>query len=103
MDKPMVIIDGQKYTPENPKCAVWRTVMELEDNMSDVPVTEIVDRMASAIALAFGRNEVTAEKVIDQVNVDDIRPLFKTVFLWLLDLFVSKAKQLPNAETETAD
>ena len=101
MDKPKIVIDGKTYTPNSPKMKVWREFLAFfDEDKQDMALEEYLDRNVDLIVLAFGQKEITKESIDENMEVADIVPLVREIFLWLQLLTFSKLVKIPNGETE---
>ena len=101
MDKPEIVIDGKTYTPKSPKMKVWREFLAFfDEEKQDMALEEYLDRNVDLIVLAFGQKEITKESIDENMEVADIVPLVREIFLWLQSLTFSKLVKIPNGETE---
>lgn len=96
---PEIIIDDKKYVPVKPKAKVWRAVVELEDNKQKIKNAEIIDEYARVIALVFGIPEITKDCILDNIDLDEIKPLYYICANWVIDQINSKIEQIPNGQT----
>ncbi len=102
-----IFIDGEEITAKSPKAKIWREYekfdnerMELLENL-DSNVGMWLEAHAEIIAKVFNDDRITAESILDNVNIDDIVPLYKDCYWYLVGLISSKLKKLPNAPTPT--
>ena len=103
MDNPKIVIDGKTYTPKSPKMKVWREFLAFfDEDKQDMALEEYLDRNVDLIVLAFGQKEITKESIDENMEVADIVPLVREIFLWLQSLTFSKLVKIPNGETEPA-
>ena len=101
MDTPKIVIDGKTYTPKSPKMKVWREFLAFfDEDKQDMALEEYLDRNVDLIVLAFGQKEITKESIDENMEVADIVPLVREIFLWLQSLTFSKLVKIPNGETE---
>lgn len=94
-----ITLDGKKYTAGKQKAKFWRELAEFDDNKKDVPYNMFLVAHAEMVAEAFANPEVTADKILDNYDVDEIIPLFREVSSWFYGLIYSKMAKLPNDQT----
>ena len=99
--KPEIKLYGKTYTPRPPKMKVWREYLAFfDEDKKDMPLEEYLDRNVELIVLAFGQKAVTKEAIDDNVELSDIVPLVRELFLWLQSLTFAKLVKVPNGEAE---
>ena len=101
METPKIKINGKIIQPDPPKMKVWREFLAFfDENKQDMALEEYLDRNVDLIVLAFGQKEITKESIDENMEVADIVPLVREIFLWLQSLTFSKLVKIPNGETE---
>ena len=101
---PTITINGVTYQPlKSPKARMWRKIVTLYEQQKDMDAGEYMDQMAGCIAAAFGRPEVTADDILDNIALDDMLDLLDTTYLWFGRLLNQKyASMQKNAQAGTA-
>lgn len=92
-----IVINGKNHTASKPKAKIWREIMKFDEERTQLPNAEFIDKHAEIIASVFP--DVTAVMIIDNVDIDEIVPLYYEVFKWICGLLNSKLRKLPNAQT----
>ena len=101
METPKIKINGKIIQPASPKMKVWREFLAFfDEDKQDMALEEYLDRNVDLIVLAFGQKEITKESIDENMEVADIVPLVREIFLWLQSLTFSKLVKIPNGETE---
>ena len=101
METPKIKINGKIIQPAPPKMKVWREFLAFfDEDKQDMALEEYLDRTVDLIVLAFGQKEITKESIDENMEVADIVPLVREIFLWLQSLTFSKLVKIPNGETE---
>lgn len=101
MDKPEIKLNGKAYMPRSPKMKVWREFLAFFDaDKKDMALEEYLDRNVELIVLAFDNENVTKESIDENLELADVVPLVRNLFLWLQSLTFSKLVKIPNGETE---
>ena len=54
--------------------------------------------MQKKIAIAFG-NDITAEQVLESVDLEDVIPIYREIYSWLVAIATKKLNQIPNGAT----
>lgn len=99
MGKFTIKIENKTYHPGKQKAKFWRELAEFDDNKKDIPYNDFVDAHAIMIAKAFANPEVTAEKILDNYDIDEIVPLFHEVSNWFFGQLYVKLNKVPNEQT----
>lgn len=92
-----ITINDKTYTATTPKAKIWREIMKFDEERTTLPNADFIDAHAIMIAKAFP--DLTSEEIIEQVDIDDIVPMYFDVFKWICGLLNNKLKQIPNVET----
>lgn len=101
VNAPKIVIDGKTYQAKKPKARFWREIMAFDDSIPSLTTVEFIDQMAGIIALAF--KDLTADEILDNVELDDIRKIYADLYKWVLWLLNSKMETLPkNSEAAEA-
>lgn len=95
---PMITYGGKTYTAIPPKVQAWHDFVAFESGVIDTPAELYLEKMAELIASVF-EEEVTKDMVMDALRIDEIKPFFKKVFLWIVRLVNSRLEEVPNVET----
>lgn len=88
--KPTITIDGKTIEMKKTSVEVFRKILKLDAERSEIPVTDFVDRHCEVIALAFG---VTEEQVYNNLDVSDIIPKYSEISIFLSERLVGKIKK----------
>ncbi len=91
-----ITLDGKKYTPGKPKAKFWRELSEFDDAKHEIKYNNYIDAHAEMIAKAFANPEVTAEKILENYDIDEIIPLYRDISSWFYGLIYAKMAKLPN-------
>ena len=102
MEELKINIDGIEHIAQMPKAAVWRKFMKFDDEKKNMKLRDYIDKHAEMIALVFD-DEVTADKVLDNFDLNKIIPFYNDVFVWVITLITGKLDKIPNAETPETD
>lgn len=97
MARPTITIDGKTIEMKKTFVEVFRKILRLDSERSEIPATDFVDRHCEVIALAFG---VTEEQVYNNLDVADIIPKYSEVSIYLSERLAGKVKK--NEAVETA-
>jgi hypothetical protein len=92
-------LGNKTYQPGKQKAKFWRKLAEFDDNKKDIPYNDFVDSHAEMIAKAFANPEVTAEKILDNYDIDEIIPLFRDISSWFFGQLYAKLNKIPNEQT----
>lgn len=98
MTIPVIKIDGKEYKAKKPKARAWRELMKFDENKKDIKTDEFIDKHAELIASLF--EDLSADDILDNVDIDDILKIYHDVFLWITELISSKLSVIPNAQKQ---
>ena len=96
MARPTITIDGKTIEMKTTLVEVFRKILRLDSERSEIPATDFVDRHCEVIALAFG---VTDEQIYNNLDVADIIPKYSEVSIYLSERLTGKVKKNEAAET----
>lgn len=97
---PVITVDGKKHKAIPPKARAWRDFVTLYEGVYDIAPEDYLDKMAECIAGVFD-DDITADVVIDNTRVDEIKPLFDKCLAWISALVSGRLSEIPNGEAET--
>lgn len=92
---PKLKINGEIVHPERPKAKVWREVMKFDEAEKSFSDADLMVGYAKKIAIAFG-NDITAEQVLESVDLEDVIPIYREIYSWLVAIATKKLNQIPN-------
>jgi hypothetical protein len=99
MDELKIVLDGVEHIAPTPKARVWRKIMEFDGQDKDLAAPDFLEKYAAIIADAFG-DDVTADMILDSLDIDEILVMYRNTVHWVLGLLHRKLDELPkNAET----
>ena len=101
MEELKINIDGIEHIAQMPKAIAWRRFIKFDSNKDNRKLDTFIDNAAELIASLFD-DEVTADKVLENLDLDQIIPFYNKVFKWLLGIINNLAKKIPNADTPEA-
>ena len=96
MARPTITIDGKTIEMKTTLVEMFRKILRLDSERSEIPATDFVDRHCEVIALAFG---VTEEQIYNNLDVADIIPKYSEVSIYLSERLAGKVKKNEAAET----
>ena len=89
-------INGKKYKHGKSKAKMWRELMQFDDQKADIPLEDFIDAHAEIIAKTFGNQDLTANMLIDNLDLDEILPLYSSAFKWFCGQLNAKTAKLPK-------
>ena len=89
-------IDGKKYKPNKPKARAWRELMLFDEQKADIALEDFIDAHAEIIVKTFGNQDLTAKMLINNLDLDEILPLYSSTFKWFCGQLNAKTAKLPN-------
>ena len=92
---PKLKINGEIVHPERPKAKAWRQVMKFDEAEKSFSDADLMVGYAKKIAIAFG-NDITAEQVLESVDLEDVIPIYREIYSWLVAIATKKLNQIPN-------
>ena len=102
MEKLFIKIWNEVIYPQKPKAFVWRKIMEFDEkrfNDESIDMCEYIDTYALVIAEVFSDERVTKDRILENIDLDDILPLYNDCYRYVASLITAKMKQIPNVET----
>lgn len=96
---PTIVLAGKTYHALPPKVKAWHDFVSFEAGSEDIPAEDYLDRMADLVASVFP-SEVTGEKIIEDLDIRDLKPLYRELLSWIVELVNAKLSKIPNGETE---
>lgn len=91
-----ITINGQKYKPGKSKAKMWRELMLFDETKTDISLEDFIDVHAEIIVKTFANQDLTANMLIDNLDLDEILPLYSSVFKWFCGQLNAKTATLPN-------
>ena len=95
---PKITLDGKEYIARPPKAKLWREIIKFNKTFSKTNIAEsdeAFDAMLKMIVDGFGQDEITAERIENEVLLSDIMPLFQDVTTWVGYMVQGKAAEMP--------
>ena len=83
MERPTITIDGKTYEMPRPKCGVWRRLLEFNKNHGNIFTEDAIEKRCEFIAEMYG-GDLTADKLLDELYLDEIIPAFQAVIRYLV-------------------
>ena len=106
MQAPTITLDGKGYTARRLKMKSWRNIVKLQKDISNMDTAEIMNdeatmqKMAEVIATIVNDPEVTADRVMDELDLADFVPTVQEMTRWVTEQVSGKIEQLPkNSQT----
>lgn len=99
---PIITINGNQIELPPIKARTWREIMQYETQRKDHQIFTVddVDKHCGIIALAFG---VTAEEVLDNIDIADVIPTYYAVLRRIAAMLTEKLVVNKKNELETAE
>lgn len=99
MEKPVLTINGKSYEMQEPKARMWRTWTKFHEEKGTLPPEDFIDKHAELLAGVF--DGVTADDILDNLDLADIMPLYFKCYTCLTSLLTAKLSEIEkNAGTE---
>lgn len=95
----IVTLDGVTYHTVRPKVKDWYNFAKFEDQVDGLSVAEYLQGAAGCIASVF--DGLTPEKLLENMELDDFKPLYLKCWRWLIQFSNEKMGESPNGQTET--
>lgn len=90
MNEIKIMIDNKEYTTQAPKAGFWRELIKFDEHKKELKTADFIDEHAKIIAKAF--KNLTPEQILDNVDLDEIVPLYHKIFLYTTELITRKLK-----------
>lgn len=101
MEKPFIMVDGQKHEPPRPNMKVWRELVEYDsEDKQDRKITELMTGHLHMVSVIYGIDE---DELADGMDIADIIPAYLAAARWVISLIYEKMKQLPNVEAQASN
>ena len=94
MDKPIIRINGVRYTMDRLKAGTYRQVLLLGEDYKNYSDQDLIDDMQEIVRVAFG----LSKEQINEIDIEQIIPTFRKIQKITQDVFVAKAAEIPNEE-----
>ena len=88
MEKPTIEINGTIYTMKEPKARMWRTWTKFDSEKQELLTTDFIDKHAELLAGVF--DGLTADDILDHVDLSEILRIYHDCFRYLTVLLTSK-------------
>lgn len=102
MEKPKITFKDEEIEIGSVKAKAWRAASKIQSRDGEViPVGDMI----GFIVTVFDNDKVTAERIEDEVNLDEVYPLFLKTYAYVIDLVTAGLERV-NKEAkkkETAD
>jgi len=95
MDELKIVLDGVEHIAPTPKARAWRKIMEFDGQDKDIAAPDFLEKYAAVIAECFG-DDVTADMILDSLDIDDILVMYRSAVQWVLGLLHRKLDELPK-------
>lgn len=94
---PTIYMHGKKRRAVKPKAVVWREFSRFMDGQTENENTDAATNYARLIVMVFP--DLTAEELLNNIDIEDLKPLYELVALWITKLVNGKLNELPKAES----
>ena len=84
MERPTITIGGKTYELPRPKCGAWRRLLEFDKNHGNLFTEDAIEKRCEFLAEMYG-GDLTADKLLDELYLDEIIPAFRAVTSYLVD------------------
>ena len=96
MEKPKITFNDEEIEIANVKAKAWRAASKIQSRDGEVvPVGDMIN----FIVTVFDDSRVTAERIEDEVNLDEVYPLFLRTYAYVIDLVTAGLERV-NAESK---
>lgn len=92
MELPKIKIGGKTYEMQEPRARVWRLFAEFDESKKTLSAAEFIDKHCEMIAMMF--KDVTAEDLLDGLNLSDVLKIYRDCYICLSELMTSKLQVL---------
>ena len=95
---PKIKLNGIEYTAPNPKTKLWREVTKIQKLMEteNGNFVDFYESILNLIVLAFDNQEITVERIEDELDAEEIIPTFKNIAQWITTKVLMKTNEIPN-------
>ena len=96
MEKPRITFKDEEIEIGYVKAKAWRAASKIQSKDGKIiPVGEMID----FIVTVFDDSRVTAERIEDEVNLDEVYPLFLRTYAYVIDLVTAGLERV-NKESK---
>lgn len=99
MDRPTITVGGKTYEMPRPKCGAWRRLLEFEKNHGKIFAEDAIEQRCEFLAEFYGGG-LTADKLLDELYLDEIVPAVRAVMNYLVG---TMAPKLETAEKNVSE
>jgi len=108
MQAPQITLGDKTYTARKLKMGSWRAVAKMQKEVGNMGQAEammdesVMEKMAGVIVAVFNNPEVTAELILDELDLCDFTPTIQAVSGWVNAQVSGKVDEFPpskNAQT----
>ena len=104
IEVPSVVINGETiYASENMKMRVWREYLKATSEETDDTIASLIENAIKVIVIVFNNDKVTEETLDENLNVNEVVPLFKKCNEFLQGLTFGRLIESKNVEAEKAE
>ena len=96
MEKPKITFKDEEIEIGSVKAKAWRAASKIQSRDGEsIPVGNMID----FIVTVFDDSRVTAERIEDEVNLDEVYPLFLKTYAYVIDLVTAGLERV-NKESK---
>ena len=99
MDRPTITIGGKTYELPRPKCGAWRRLLEFDKNHGNLFTEDAIEKRCEFLAEMYG-GDLTADKLLDELYLDEIIPAFRAVTSYLVGTMTPKLEAAEKNASE---
>ena len=96
MQKPKINIEGKIYEAQEPRGRAWRMLAALDENKSEIPNVEFIEKHAEVIVQFFPN--LSVEEILDNMTIPDIIKSYYDCYKFASAIMYSKLKPLDSTE-----
>lgn len=94
VQRPTIFINGVEYWASEPKVKAWHDFIAFDTGAKNLPAAEFLDAMAALVSQLF--DGVTADDIINGLELTKLRPLYRHCRDWIIYLVNAEMDELPK-------
>lgn len=104
MTAPKIKLNGKEFRARPPKTKLWRILVKFNQNFAKANIAEseeAFEEMLNIICAAFGDDNITPDRLENELDLSDLIPLFVNISSWISTIMSEKVEKFPNSTTPT--
>ena len=99
MERPTITIGGKVYEMPKPKAGIWRKLMLLDKENTNLFSADFIEKRCEFMADAYGGG-LTAEFLLDNLDLDEVTQIYTKTTSYILSCIVPKLEEVSKNVSE---